>query len=98
MTDLVTHLPDGHRGAFVIARDGKQLATMTYTVADNVGIIIDHTEVDPVLRGTGAGGKLLDALVEWVRSTGQKVVPVCPFAKAQFDKRPEIQDVLKQRS
>ena len=37
---------------------------------------------------------LLGALVDWARTTGTKVVPLCPFAKAQFDKDASIRDVL----
>ena len=37
---------------------------------------------------------LLGALVEWARTTGTKVVPLCPFAKAQFGKDASIRDVL----
>jgi len=33
MSDAVTHVPAGHKGAFVMERDGKRLAEMTYTVA-----------------------------------------------------------------
>jgi predicted GNAT family acetyltransferase len=91
------HVEDGHRGAFTIEIDGKRLAEMTYTRAGRVGedrIIIDHTAVDDQLRGTGAGKRLLQALVDWARATRTKVIPVCPFAKATFDKTPELQDVL----
>ena len=37
---------------------------------------------------------LLGALVEWARTTGTKVVPLRPFAKAQFGKDASIRDVL----
>ena len=40
------------------------------------------------------GRELLGALVQWARATGTKVVPLCPFAKAQFDKDASIRDVL----
>jgi hypothetical protein len=40
----------------------------------------------------------LNALVDWVRGAGIKVVPLCPFAfaKAQFDKDASIRSVLVQ--
>ena len=61
---LVRHERTGHRGAFVIERDGKHLAEMTYTMAGSRAII-DHTTVDDALRGTGAGRKLVEAAVQW---------------------------------
>jgi predicted GNAT family acetyltransferase len=37
---------------------------------------------------------LLDALVRWARATNTKVIALCPYAKAQFDKDTSIRDVL----
>ena len=91
----VTHTAEGHRGAFAFVVDGKQLAEMTYSVGADSTVIINHTGVDDALRGTGAGKKLLAALVEWARAEKKKVVPICPFAKSVFEKTPEFQDVLK---
>ena len=84
----------GHRGAFFLERDGQRLAEMTFSRANEKLIMIDHTDVSDVLRGQGAGRELLDSLVSWVRASQTKVIPVCPFAKAQFDKDASIRDVL----
>jgi uncharacterized protein len=89
----VTHEPNGHTGAFVVDRDGRRLATMTYSVTGD-RIIISHTEVDPALRGTGAGARLVAAAVEWARSSHQQIMPLCPFAKSVFDRTPAYHDVL----
>ena len=91
----VTHNTDGHRGSFSFKIDGKRLAEMTYSVAGDGMVIIQHTDVDASLRGTGAGKKLLVALVDWARAEQKKVIPLCPFAKSVFEKTPEFQDVLK---
>lgn len=88
-----THAPGGHKGAFVIDRDGRRLATMTYSLAGDI-VIIDHTEVDDALRGTGAGARLVAAAVEWARAENRRVIPLCPFAKSVFDRKPEYADVL----
>ena len=91
----VTHVTSGHRGAFTFEIDGKRQAEMTYSIAGDKTIIIEHTDVDASLRGTGAGKKLLVALVDWARAEQKKVIPLCPFAKSVFEKTPELQDVLK---
>lgn len=88
-----THAPGGHKGAFVIDRDGRRLATMTYSLAGDI-VIIDHTEVDDALRGTGAGVRLVAAAVEWARAENRRVIPLCPFARSVFDRKPEYADVL----
>ena len=90
---LVNHEQSGHRGAFVIEKDGKRLAEMTYTVAGS-RVIIDHTTVDDSLRGTGAGKQLVTKAVDWARAENRKLMPLCPFAKSVFDKTPEFRDVL----
>ena len=89
----VAHERSDHRGAFVMERDGKRLAEMTYTVAGS-RVIIDHTTVDDALRGTGAGRKLVEAAVRWARAEHVKIIPLCPFAKSVFDKTPQYGDVL----
>lgn len=89
---MIEHERKEHRGAFFIAKDGQRLAEMTYTVAGS-RVIIDHTEVDDALRGTGAGRKLVAAAVEWARAENRRLLPLCPFARSVFDKTPEFRDV-----
>ena len=91
--EKIDHQHAGHRGAFVLMRDGEKLAEQTYTVAGS-RVIIDHTDVDDRLRGTGAGKKLVQAAVEWARRENVKLMPLCPFAKSVFDKTPDYSDVL----
>lgn len=90
---MIEHVKSGHKGAFVWTQDGKRLAEMTYTTAGS-RVIIDHTTVDEVLRGKGAGAQLVRAAVEWARKENVRLLPLCPFARSVFDKTPEYGDVL----
>ena len=92
--DEILHERSGQRGAFVIRRDGRVLAQMTYSQGGAIAII-DHTDVDGALRGTGAGARLVKAAVEWARAEKAQILPLCPFAKSVFDKTPDYGDVLK---
>jgi predicted GNAT family acetyltransferase len=85
---------NGKKGAFIIDIEGQRVAEMTYVWAGTDRIIIDHTEVSPVLKGQGAGKKLVEAAVNFAREKGIKIVPLCPFAKSTLDKTPEWHDVL----
>jgi predicted GNAT family acetyltransferase len=95
MEQIFEHEDEASKGAFFVQKDGQRVAEMTYSRTNPSLIIIDHTEVDPSLSGQGIGRKLLGELVSWVRSAGIKVVPLCPFAKAQFEKDNSIRDVLR---
>jgi uncharacterized protein len=90
----IQHEASGHRGAFYIERDGRRLAEMTYSVAGDSRIIIDHTDVADELRGTGSGAHLVGAAVQWARAGGKTIIPLCPFARSVFDKTAEYRDVL----
>ena len=91
---MISHDNKSIKGAFYIEQDGKVLAEMTYVWVGKDRFIIDHTEVDDALSGKGAGKQLLLKAVEFARSKGLKIIPLCPFAKSVFDKMPEIRDVL----
>ncbi|NRA11748.1 MAG: N-acetyltransferase [Crocinitomicaceae bacterium] len=82
------------KGSFFIELDGKKHTEMTCSKACTDRIIIDHTEVDPELRGTGAGKKMVEAAVLYAREKGISIIPLCVFARSVFDKTPEYKDVL----
>lgn len=81
------------KGSFFIEQEGKRVAEMTYSIAGESRIIIDHTEVDDSLRGQGAGLQLVEYAVTYVRNKGIKMLPLCPFTKATLLKHPEWKDV-----
>lgn len=81
------------KGRYSAVVDGHE-AEMTYSRAGATTIIIDHTEVPDALRGRGVGVALVRRGVEDARAKGLKIVPLCPFAKAQIARHPEWQDVL----
>jgi hypothetical protein len=91
---VVLHKEVDKKGAFYIEANGKKLAEMTYVWAGKDRIIIDHTEVDATLKGTGAGKSMVYAAVDFAREKGIKIIPLCPFAKSVFDKTSELKDVL----
>lgn len=84
----------GHKGSWFSEKNGERVAEMTFTRVNPKLVIIDHTEVSDSLKGQGAGRQLLDAAVAWARENDTKFIPLCPFAKAQFEKDPSIRDVL----
>ena len=80
-------------GRYVLKLDGAE-AEMTYSRASPELIIIDHTGVPDSLRGKGAGQALALHAVEAARAGGWKIIPLCPFFKAQAQRHPEWRDVV----
>jgi predicted GNAT family acetyltransferase len=89
----IQHNGGKEEGMFYIESDGKRVAAITYSPRGNDVIVIDHTEVDRSLRGQNIGYELVQKVAEYARAEGLKVSPVCPFAAAIFEKKPELQDV-----
>ncbi len=82
------------KGFFKAVSDGKEAGRMTYSWVGNDKFIIDHTEVNSEFNGQGVGKKMVLAAVEYARENNLKIIPLCPFAKAMFDKNPDIREVL----
>ena len=80
-------------GRYVLKLDGAE-AEMTYSRASPELIIIDHTGVPDSLRGKGVGQALALHAVEAARAGGWKIIPLCPFFKAQAQRHPEWRDVV----
>jgi hypothetical protein len=90
----VLHKKSDNKGVFYIEIEGLKKAEMTYVMAGETKMIIDHTEVLSELSGTGAGKMLVEKAVEYARENRIKILPLCSFAKAVFEKTPSYTDVL----
>jgi predicted GNAT family acetyltransferase len=82
------------KGRYVYRADGRE-AEMTFSKAGEHLIIIDHTDVPDAFRGQGIGARLVARAVDDARSAGKKIMPLCPFANAQFRRHKEWADVLR---
>jgi predicted GNAT family acetyltransferase len=84
----------GVRGMFYAGDPQNPQAAMVYRRDAKNNIIIEHTEVGDELKGKNAGYQLVHTAVEYAREHNIKILPLCPFAKSVFDKKPEFADVL----
>lgn len=84
----------GSKGRYLTRSAGGDIAEMTFSKVGEHMIIIDHTEVPDAFRGQGVGLSLVTRAVEDARAAGKKIIPLCPFANAQFRRHPEWADVL----
>lgn len=84
------------KNRFVLLNDEtKEIGEMTWSDAGPDIMIIDHTFVEPEYRGQKLAEKLVLNGVELARREGKKIIPLCPYAKKEFERKPEYQDVLR---
>ncbi len=84
----------GKKGAFFIEEDGEWVAELTYIKSGESEITIDHTEVDPKLRGENIGEDLVAEAVEYARKNNLKIKATCPYAKKVLEEKHEFREVL----
>lgn len=67
---------------------GNLLAEVTFPTRDGISNI-DHTFVDPSLRGQGIAGELVKLAAEKILADGNKIAATCPYAVTWFERHPE---------
>lgn len=72
--------------------NGVNMGESTFSPSETMWII-DHTLVEDGYGGQGIAGKLVAEIVKHAREEGVKILPLCPFAKAEFDKKEEYADI-----
>lgn len=73
---------------YTIDSSGKVIAEVTFPVKDGIATI-DHTFVDPSLRGQGVAGKLVRLAADKILADGYKIAATCSYADSWFKRHPE---------
>ena len=90
----MTEIKEGFNKFYLVDTLENLKAEVTY-VYDNQGtIIIDHTFVSKELSGQNVGKQLIKKVVDFARQENKKITPQCPFAKKEFSRNKEYEDVL----
>ena len=84
---------NGKKGRFIIYDNDNFAGELTYIWDDETKFIVDHVGVESRFNGKGYGKQLVMRAVEFAREKKVKIVPVCPFVKALFEKIESIWDV-----
>ena len=94
-TPPITLEETGSKGRYVLHPDGESgEAELTFSRASETLVIVDHTGVPDVFRGRGYGKLLAERVVADAREKGFRIVPLCPFFKAQAQRNPDWADVV----
>ena len=75
------------RSRFELRAQGR-LAYADYRAEGGV-LAIPYVYADPALRGSGAAGEVMEAVLAHACAQGLKVRPICPYAAAYIRRRRE---------
>ncbi|WP_070000884.1 GNAT family N-acetyltransferase [Cellulosilyticum sp. I15G10I2] len=79
---------------FAINGGGEIIAEVTFPeVKDNV-VNINHTFVDPTLRGQGVASLLLQEAYQTIKNQNKKAIMTCSYAVKWFEQHTECSDIL----
>jgi predicted GNAT family acetyltransferase len=88
MTEVKYETIADEPAAFNLYLDGDKIGEMIVET-QGTDITVFHTEVDEDKEGKGYAGEILAALVAYARKEKLKVVPMCAYVRAQFDRHPD---------
>lgn len=99
MSETTITKEDGPRHGRYIARiDGIEAeGEITFTHRGPGIISADHTGVPDDMGGKGVAKALLNFLLEDARESGFRIIPLCPFVRAQYARHPEWSDLFTTR-
>ena len=76
---------------------GELMCETTFVRKENGDLNIDHTYVNPILRGQGMAGKMMEVVAEYLREKGLKTSATCSYANSWLKKNEELYlDILSQ--
>lgn len=74
--------------------DEQGLTTYADYRRDGDRMFVDYVYAPPALRGSGASGRLMQALSADARSRGLKITPICGYAALWLRRSAEYRDLV----
>lgn len=79
----------------LIDEQGMLMSEAILVKKSNGDIDIEHVYVDSALRGQGIAGKMMKAVVEYLRENNKKAIASCSYANAWLHKnKDDYKDVI----
>ena len=85
---------DGKNGVFELMDDANNAVGELTFMLKGEQMLINHTGVNPELRGQGLAEKLVLEAVDYARKNKLKIIPFCSYVSVYVGKHPEVQDVI----
>lgn len=84
---------DDARGRYEFDLDGGETAIALFR-KQGEALAITHTETPAHLHGRGHGSALMRAVVDDIRARGEKLRPLCSFARDWLRRHPDDADLV----
>ncbi len=95
---METKLQLSNEAGQALAFDGdEQVGLIDFTFEGNIMSII-HTRTFPGHEGRGVAGIMMEAVNEYAIKHQLKVQPICSYAWAWYQKRPQFKDILDEHA
>ena len=96
MNDIaITKEDNDRRGRYVARIEGIDAeGEITFTHPRPGVISANHTGVPETMGGRGVAKALLDFMLADARAEGFRIVPICPYVRAQYARHPEWADLF----
>lgn len=82
----------------ILRENNFDAAYLKYSEDEDKDYIIESIFVDEKYRGKGLAKIIFDEFIKKVKKENRKVIPICSYAKAQFEKREALEEFLKKRN
>lgn len=82
----------------ILVENNIEIAFLKYSEDSDKDYEIQSVFVDEKYRGKGLAKIIFDEFIKKVRKENRKVIPICSYAKAQFEKREALEEFLKKRN
>lgn len=89
----MNYIHENHR-IYVNDEQGKIIVDATFPFIKPGVVVVDHTYVDPSLRGQGVASQLMHEVYQHIKKLGYKAVATCPYAVVWFKKHKECNDII----
>lgn len=98
MSEKITYTLYTNGLGFNAEYKGHHIGEITFVRVGLNRLVIDHTAVSPDFRNAEIGLNLVRHVCDLARHQQRKIIPLCPFARAMFERYSEFDDVrLMQR-
>ena len=75
--------------------EGEHMGKITYVPKDG-DIAANHTWTEKKFRNQGVAQAMLDAMADYARQSGKKIIPICSYVIGAFEREAaRYRDVMK---